>query len=415
VSRSPLYVICVLLLVTGIISACTGCSKQKKLNDRVTLWRKDKIPYGTFYAYENLQRLFPAATIINNKVSPDPYRQKNVREIFANTSSSNSHKTSNVVIATRVLPDEKELDALFSKVYKGEQVFISSLNIGENLLDSLQLKASFYTSYFNENDSLTVEVSDPVSASRSRFSYPGKAMDNYFTSMDSSITSVLGKDAQGRANFIKVSYENGGAFYIHLAPLALSNFFLLHKNNKSYYDQVLSYLPKDAEVINWDDYFRSSDGKGGANTRGGFSALAWGAKQPALAWGGSLLILLLLLIYLFESKRKQRIIPVIEPLKNASLDFVKTIGRMYFQRKDNKDLAYKMTAHFLGHVRSRYNIRGTTMDDDFVQRLAYKSGYDQQAIQALVYDLHFSQAQSQLSDHALLELNHKLETFYQFA
>lgn len=413
-SRSPLYVICVLLLVTGLISGCTGCNKQKRINDRVTLWRKDKIPYGTFYAYENLQRLFPAATIINNKKSPDPYRQKNVREIFENTSSTNSHKTCYVVIATRVLPDDKELDALFAKVYKGEQVFISSLNISENLLDSLQLKASFYTSYFNDRDSLTVEVSNPVSASSSRFTYPGKAMDNYFTSVDSSITSVLGKDEKGRANFIKVSYDNGGAFYIHLAPLALSNFFLLHKDNKSYYDQVLSYLPKDAEVINWDDYFRNSDGRN-SGERNGFSALKWWMIQPPLAWGMWLLLLLLLLIYLFESKRKQRIIPVIAPLKNASLDFVKTIGRLYFQRKDNKDLAGKMMAHFLGHVRSRYNIRGTAMDDDFVQRLAYKSGYDQQAIQALVYDLHFSQAQSQLSDHALLELNHKLETFYQFA
>ena len=404
-----------LLLVAAVISGSAGCGKRKMMNERVTLWRKDKIPYGTFYAYENLQRLFPEATVVNNKRSPDPYRHKNVQDIFDNNNNYNSHKTCFVVISNNVLPDDKELDALFNMVSRGEQVFISSLNVGENLLDSLQLKVSYYSGLFNNHDSLTVQVNNPVSETSNQFTYPGKAMDNYFSAMDSTITTVLGKDAQGRANFIKVAYESGGAFYVHLAPLALSNFFLLHKDNKNYYDQVLSYLPKDAQVIHWDDYFRNSEGGSGRNSSGGGAGLGWWMKQPALAAGMWLLLLLLLLIYLVESKRKQRIIPVIAPLKNASLDFVKTIGRLYFQRKDNKDLANKMMAHFLGHVRSRYNIRSTAMDDDFVQRLAYKSGYDQQAIKALVYDLHFAQAQSQLSDNALLELNHKLETFYQFA
>jgi hypothetical protein len=55
------------------------------------------------------------------------------------------------------------------------------------------------------------------------------------------------------------------------------------------------------------------------------------------------------------------------------------------------------------------------MDDEFIQKLSYKSGYDKEAIHALVYDLHFAQAQTQVTDHALLELNHKLETFYRHA
>jgi len=410
VSRSLLYILCVLLMAV----MAGGCSnhKAKKLNERVTLWRKDKIPYGTYYAFENLERIFPEARVINRTQSPDPYRGKNARGIFSSDEYNNDHKTCYIAISTRVLADDKELDALFAKVSRGQQVFISSLTISENLLDTLQLKAAMYSSYYNAHDSLAVEINNPVSETSSRFEYPGKAMDNYFVSVDSTITTVLGRDAKGRANYIKISYESGGAFYIHLAPLALSNFFLLHKNNKSYYDEVFSYLPKDAQVVQWDDYFRNSDGSSGNR---GSAALGWWMKQPPLAWAMWLSLALLLLIYLIESKRKQRIIPAIVPLKNASLDFVKTIGRLYFQRKDNKDLAQKMMAHFLGHVRTRYNIRTTAMDDEFVKRLAWKSGYDQQAIQALVYDLHFAQAQTHLSDQALLELNHKLETFYQYA
>lgn len=413
-SRSPLYILgCLIILVVFV----SGCNRSKRLNERVTLWRKDKIPYGTYYARENLSRIFPDAVIYNHKISPDPYSKANLGSNSDQYEQEHT-KTCYVIIAGKVMPDEKEIEGLFGLVQKGVHVFISSPTIDETLLDSLQLKASLYSGFFNNHDSLTVRVSDPVTLQESSYTYPGKAFDNYFSYIDSSITTVLGKDAQGKANFVKISYESGGAFYIHLAPMAFTNFFLLHKHNKSYYDQVLSWLPSDMAVVRWDDYFRNStrgDGKDGDHVKGPFPAMRWLLSQPPLAWAWWLLLLLLLLIYLFESKRKQRVIPVIHPLKNASLDFVKTIGRMYFQRKDNKDLAHKMTVHFLGHVRTRYHIRSSAMDEEFVKRLAYKSGYDQQAVQALVYDLLYAQDAPTLSDHALLELNHKLETFYQHA
>jgi hypothetical protein len=43
----------------------TGCygNRQKKLDRRVSLWRMDKIPYGTKYAYDNLSFIFPHARI----------------------------------------------------------------------------------------------------------------------------------------------------------------------------------------------------------------------------------------------------------------------------------------------------------------------------------------------------------------
>ncbi|WP_162915907.1 hypothetical protein [Paraflavitalea soli] len=409
----PYISYCLLLMV---IVGCS-CNQSKRLNERVTLWRNDKIPYGTYYAHENLQRIFPEASIINHKTSPDPYQKASIRDAFGQY-DDNVGKTCYLIIANEVMPDDKEIEGLIGLVSRGAKIFISSSSIDETLLDSLQLKTSLYTGFYNSHDSLSVQISDPVSWKESTYTYPGKAFDNYFSYLDSSITTVLGKNEDGKANFVKISYESGGAFYIHLAPMALTNFFLLHKENKAYYDQVLSWLPRNIEVVRWDDYFRNStrgEGKDGSGANNAYKALGWLLNQKSFAWAAGLLLLLLLLIYLVESKRKQRIIPVIQPLRNASLDFVKTIGRMYFQRKDNKDLSHKMTVHFLSYVRNRYNIRSSVMDEDFVKRLTYKSGYDQQAVQALVYDLQFAQDAPQVSDHALLELNHKLETFYKYA
>lgn len=399
-----------------MLAGFTACVKRKMLDERITLWRSDKIPYGTFYARENLQRIFPEAGILNYKNTPDPSQPSNIRDLL--TYEDDLQNTCFIIISRQVLPDDKEIDGLFNLVNKGAKIFISAAAIDETLLDRLRLKTAFYNRLGILSDSLTVSIKDPVSLQESTYTYPGRAFDNSFSYVDASIATVLGRNKEGKANYVRISYESGGAFYVHLAPLAFTNFFLLHKENKAYYDQALSWIPRNMESVRWDDYFRNSihgSGKDGGGVNDAFDALRWMKEQPAFRSALLLLLLLLLLIYLFESKRKQRIIPVISPLKNTSLDFVKTIGRMYFQRKDNKDLAYKMAQHFLGHIRSRYNIRTSTMNEEFVQRLAYKSGYDQQAVQELVYELQYALDTPQLSDHALLTLNHKLETFYQYA
>lgn len=409
----------VLLVITGLLAGCG--SSGKRMNKRVTLWRSDKIPYGTWYAYEHLQNIFPNATVLINKRSPDKYKTFTIKQNKTDDDNAiyDDKKITNIIIANRVIPDESEVAALLGMVAKGQNVFISGLRIGETLLDSLRLKTALYTSVYNVGDSLTLSVKNPETSDSLSFSYPGMALDNYFESLDTSITAILGKDKNGHANFVRFSYVGGGSLYIHLAPMAFTNFFLLHKNNKLYYDNVLSYLPQNTELVKWDDYFRyhESGNESGSPSNGGkgpFAALNWIISQPGLAAAFLLLLVLLVLIYLFESKRKQRIIPVIPPLKNASLDFVKTIGRLYFQRRDNKNLAQKMTVHFQDHVRSRYGIRNSLTDPEFEKRLNWKTGYDINAIKDLVYYMKMIQDEPTVSDEGLLELNRKLEHFYKY-
>lgn len=403
-----------LVAFAGLMAACG--SGAKRMNKRVTLWRSDKIPYGTYYAYENLHQIFPDASVVINQRSPDRYKTftlKNFKDTDGDNTSYDDQKTTYIIVSSEVLPDDDEVAALLGMVSRGQHVFISSLRIAETLLDSLHLKTAFYTGAFNAADSLTVSVNNPETNDSMSFSYPGTAMDNFFVSVDSTITGILGRDQYGRPNFVRFSYEGGGELYIHLAPLTFSNFFLLHKNNKAYYDNVLSYLPQSSEVVRWDDYFRNhrSGSNSGQSTKGLFN---WLMKQPALASALWLLLLLMLIIYLFESKRKQRSIPIIQPLKNASVDFVKTIGRLYFQRHDNKNLAQKMTVHFQDHVRGKYGIRAALNDPEFEKRLAWKTGYDINALKDLLYYMNMLQDEYDVTDAGLLELNHKLEHFYKY-
>lgn len=406
----------VLLVLMALLAVACGGSR-KQINRRISLWRNDKIPYGTWYAYNHLQSIFPHAKVVINKLSPDRYRQytTGTSRLFEEAAQYDNKKQAYVIITARVLPDDNEVAAIMNLVGEGKHIFISTLRVGSNLLDSLKLQTAYGTGLYNNYDSLTISIDHPVTHDSLSFTYPGMALDNFFSEMDSTITTVLGEDKYGRANFVKFSYESGGSIYIHLAPAAFTNFFLLHKNNKGYYDDALSYLPKDLEVIRWDDYFRyheRGDDNGGSSGKSGFSALGWVSKQVGLSTAVWLLAILFLLIYLFESKRKQRILPVMAPRNNSSLDFVKTVGRLYFQRKDNKNLAHKMIAHFLDHVRGKYNIRTSVTDAEFENRLAWKSGQDPALVRELMYFIKYVQDAPQVSDQTLLELNHKLENFY---
>ncbi len=404
-----------LLLLVMLMSSC-GSGDGKELNERVTIWRKDKIPYGTFYAYEQLPVMFPDAEIVIDKESPDSHKNiflpKN-NNIEVKLSSHVGH-TASFVFTHQLLPNRSELRALLDFVYEGNQLFISTFEFSDELLDSLKLETNYSNGDVNIYDSLQVSITNPESKTEEFYSYPGKSYDNYFSSMDTGYTTVLGWDHNGNANFVKISYDNGGAIYLHLAPMAFSNFFLLHKENKRYYDCALSNMPKNLELIVWGEYFRHhTNGDDGAGNGGSTSRIiAWMMSQESLAWALWMLLLLFLIIFLFESKRRQRAIPIKKPLQNASLDFVKTIGNLYYQRRDNKNLVSKMTAHFQDHVRSRYNIPTSRMDEDFEKKLSYKTGIDLQTIHDIVYQSKYLADQSSVSDVELLLFNQQLQNFY---
>ena len=400
------------LVVMTICALCSGC--KQKLNERVTLWRNDQIPYGTWYAFENLSYLFPDAGIYINKNTPQQLEMLDDSEEADSAAvsvgvSSETEKNAYIIIAPEVLPDEEETNALLRLASFGNHVFISSFRISRSLLDSMRLNADEFAAYYSNRDSLYVELEDPVERTIYTYNYPGKSMDTYFTGFDSSITNIKGWDHQGRPNYVRFTYEGGGSLSIHLAPLVFTNFFLLHKENNDYYEQALSYLPENVNVIYWDDYFRNKARSQGKNKN--FSALGWIMSQPGLKEAVWLILLLLLLVYLFESKRRQKIIPVVQPLKNASLDFVKTIGRLYYQRRDNRNLALKMKMHFLDQVRTRYNIKASTLNEELVNRLSFISGYERQAVYQLVYGLKTAEDLPELSDEELMELNDKMENF----
>jgi hypothetical protein len=380
-------------LIPVILLLCSCVARQERLNRRLSLWRKDNIPYGTQIAFDALPHLFPDAEVSINKNSLLSLASQENRKAY-------------IIICSRLVAEDEDVTWMMNFAGAGNQIFISANHISESLLNKLGIKATSYEGFSFDPDSLSLGVYDPKDAGYHKYSYPGDSYANSVTSLDSQYTSVLGRDSGGHPDFVRLRYKGGGAIFLHLAPLAFSNFFLLHKQNMAYYGRVMSYMPSSIKEVVWDDYFRYD------RSSNNFPLLRFIFSHPPLAWAFCLLLVLFIIIYLFDSKRRQRLVPLIARPRNTSLDFVHTIGQLYYQRRDNHNLAMKMSVHFQEQVRTRYHMTATLEEEGFVERLAYRTGYSKSGLEWLVEQMRQLPSTAFVPDDQLMEFHRQLEAFY---
>lgn len=378
--------------------------KSKRLDERITLNKKDKIPYGTYVAYNQLKYIFPKATITVNKKEPG-YWNDDVLDY-------KTGKQALIIIAKKFNASNVELTELFEFVRKGNDVFISSYEFSYDSDSFFHLNSSFGGGYYDGwggPDSLKLSLARPPYYQAPDYVYPGKRYHSYFGKMDTGMTYVMGRTKDSALTFVKLKAGTGN-FYVHSAPLAFSNYFLLHKGNITYYNKVLSSIPWNTTRVVWDEYYlhKPADEQEKPD-RSPFRVLM---SQPAFRAGIYTALAALLIFVLLGLKRSQRMIPVITPLVNDSLDFVKTIGRLYFQKKDNQNLASKMGSFFLEYAHSHFHLTTNTLDADFATRLSQKSGAELPVVNHIIDYIKFVQEKNALTDQQLIEFYTLLDKFY---
>jgi len=96
----------------------------------------------------------------------------------------------------------------------------------------------------------------------------------------------------------------------------------------------------------------------------------------------------------------------------TTLTFTETIGRLYLQQKDNRNIADKLITYFMEHIRNQYYLNTSQVNEEFVATLARKANSTQQAADKLFSTIKEVQQSAQISDQQLLSLNQQLENFY---
>ena len=95
------------------------------------------------------------------------------------------------------------------------------------------------------------------------------------------------------------------------------------------------------------------------------------------------------------------------------MDFVKTIGRLYFDKGDHKNLVKKMGAYFLEHMRTQYKLSTHAIDDDFILAVHHKTTYPLEETRSIVRFIQFAETAPAISEGQLSEFHKQLELFYQ--
>ncbi len=388
-----------LLLVLVLTVILAPIQFPKRMDERVTLRQKDKIPYGTYAAYHLLPQLFPSAKIESNNLSPASWAGDSIL--------TNGQV---VFITARYFdPTKEELRLINRFIKSGNHVFLITNSFSYDAAEHFGVSGAEYLYARISDDSLEVRLKNPPFKSKLTHIYPGKKFDAYFTEVDPTRAFALGTDENGHTNFLQLA-SGTGKLYIHLAPLAFSNYFLLHRQNVGYLQQVLSLVPANINKVTWNEYYLIQRKKSREKEPNVLNVL-W--QFPSFKWALVTAMAFLLLYALVEMRRRQRLIPVVKAPVNDSLDFVRTLGRLYYDKGDHHNLAKKMATYFLDEVRTRYHISTQKLDADFVTELHAKSGHPVQGLQDITLFIDRLEENNIINENELALFYQQLDLFYQ--
>lgn len=389
-----------LLLLAVSITSCNDQSQKRLPSLTETFSKVDKRPFGTYIAYGQVENMFNRNTIRNKK------------QAFTKTWNEISDTASlYVCLAPALYVNDEEVKAMMNYVYAGNTLFIAANYIDDALLKEIKCKEDYkpippYYNFFDSIRNTNTQFSD------SSFSYYYHPYKNSFYNYDSVFTKVLGVNENKKPNYI-VFFHGKGKLFLHCDPKAFSNYFLLKNENYRYMENAFSYTANNPDHLYWDDYYlklRSKRNSG--NDDKSFSSLSEIMKHPPLAAAFWLSLLSLLLYILFGIKRRERIIEKRKSNENTTVTFTETIGRLYLQKKDNKNIAEKMSTYFNEYVRNNYFLNTSNINADFITTLSRKSGVAREKVEALYRTIHHAQTNEAVDDYQLLSLNEQIQNFY---
>ncbi|MTE27735.1 DUF4350 domain-containing protein [Winogradskyella ouciana] len=392
-SKIALYIIGAVIVFMMIAEV----TKPKPLNWRDSYSASDKIPLGCYILFNELET-FSAGEILTSE-----------RTIYEYLKRVDTTTPKSLVFINNYLSfDKEESLALMDFAEKGNTVFMSGNYFYGNAIDSLNIAVvrQYNNLYKKESDH---KFTSPSLQKNNRL-FKDVIENSHFSSIDTLNTTILGtvttKDEddfdETNPNFIKVNVgENGGQFILHTNPFAFTNYHLM-ADKADYAATVLSYLPK--QQIIWDNNYKSG-------RKVITSPLRFILNNPALKWAFYISLFGLILFVIFRGKRTQRIIPVINKLENATVDFTRTIGELYYQHGDFSNIIEKKINYFLEFVRSHYYLDTNQLNQNFIEKLAVKSSNTKEDAKALVDYLVFLKSKTNHSEQELIELNKKIEHF----
>lgn len=381
----------VYLIIAGLLLAVyiiAQLNRPKTIDWTETFSNKEKTPFGTYILFNRLKDLFPNASIVT-------YHQP----VYNVVAEDSIKEASYIIVCGDIELSKSDYKQLIKYIERGNDVFIAAQYFGKLLNKNLSIKTDFKYNRGNTH----VNFVSPYLNPKKHFGINKWAGNYYFSKFDTLNSLVLGENIDHKANFIRYTFGKG-SLYLAANPKLFTNYSLLKPQGAEYAATALSYL-KSTPQIAWDEYYTQG------NT-GDESPMRVFLRNPTLQWAYYIAIFSLLIFVLFEIKRRQRIIPVIEPLSNSTLEFVNVVGQVYYEKRNNANIAHKKILYLLEHLRDDYQLKTNKLDNEFIEKLTAKLGTESTLAYELVDYIKYIANQERVTDHELIELNKLIEKLY---
>ncbi len=395
------YIIYLVILVGLLLFVIL--SKDKQYDWQVTYAHEDKNPFGA----NALSELIPA--VLQKSIE---HRYKTFYELKDSVSAHDNILS----ISSRFNPDKDDAIALLNHVERGGAAFISANYIRGTLADTLGLRT--YDYFFEgahpfqgeRNDTATLKLVNLSSDTTKAFHFKRNNIHNFLAKADTAFiftkpapALVIAKNDMGNAVAIRINYGKG-YFIFCSTPMIFTNIYLLNDQNQLLVSSLLSYLPP--EKTYWIEFYHL--GRMEAAT-----PLRFILGNESLSWAYYISILTLLAFLIFESKRTQRIIPIIKPLTNSSLEFIGTVSRLFYEKADHKAIAAKKILYFLENVRTKFYLTQPYHTEGFAITLAHKAGTGEKTSVDLINKIITIHSKDKIGKGELLQLNELIQTFWE--
>jgi hypothetical protein len=429
-NNRPKYALLIAAIIGGIVLLFLLFRRSHgRVDWRETYAEHSKAPYGTRVIAELLATYFPGQEF---------HLMRDSFSLPANAPGANY-----ICVGEASWLEKEEAEQLLEFVRKGGRAFLALKILPHALMGILyeETNCKTYDYEYFEPDYWIANTIEPDTAVRLRLTHPNLSRIDPFVfkyyynhrpwryqwqyyepdtyCMLANEISPLGYLNENHVNFLRLAYGRG-QLLIHTNPLVFTNIQLLEEDALRYADRVFTHLA--VGPIYWDESSKFPEYEIRRRRASPFgpserrisqrSPLQYVLAQPALTWAWYLLLALALLYLLFGAKRRQRVMPVLEKNTNTSLEFLSTIGRLYFLQNDHRSLACQKMKLFFAFIRDRYGLHAREIDAEFLENLAAKSEIPLIKVQGLFRQYEKIEGAPQIDAHTLIDFHRRMEYIY---
>lgn len=355
---------------------------------------KDKTPFGCYAIYNLLGKTYSEETEVNSQT-------------FYNLKSKLTGASSILLINDGFNFSKTDLASLFEILEAGNTVFLAANEFGGPLADTLHINTELTSfTHFTTIDSLMKSPGESITLTaknhtKENFQYTKAAWVSSFSSFDTTKFTVLARVKKDKACLLRANYGQG-KLYLMSVPDVFGNYFIVNNKNRQLVYAMLSLLNNNNLI--WDEYYKTYNVQ---NT----SPLKFIFESDALYAAYSLLFFTIVLYMITEGRRRQKAIPIIEPVNNTTLEFVNVISHVYFNGHNHQSIAAEKIKYFYETVRKKFNVSTNEINEELMKVISELSGIEYKTVKQLFTYCEKVKTAPQIGEFELIELNRQISNF----